>query len=85
MKPIQARAARHGLRLTAKDVATGAGVSDFTVKRFEKGGAKSLQDTVDAMRDFYRSHGVRFVEDGDEYGVLFGPVAEPRLPLDASA
>ena len=71
MKPIQARAARHALRLTAKDVATGAGVSDFTVKRFEKGGAKSLQDTVDAMRDFYRSRGVQFIEDGEGFGVVF--------------
>jgi len=77
MKPIQARAARYGLRLTAKDVAAVAGVSDFTVKRFE-GGSPALQNTVEALREFYKSRGVRFIEDDPAVGVMFN---EPDKPV----
>jgi len=76
MDPIQARAARYALRFTAKDVAAGSGVSDFTVKRFEKGDDNASQKTIKAMKDFYHSCGVLFTEGDQGCGVIFKPNIE---------
>jgi len=76
MNPVQARAARYGLRFTAKDVADRSGVSDFTVKRFEKDQYSATQKTIDAMKNFYCSCGVLFTEDDQGYGVKFKPDIE---------
>lgn len=76
MDPMQARAARYALRFTAKDVADRAGVSDFTVKRFERGENGATQRTINAIKDFYHSCGILFIEDEQGHGVIFKPGIE---------
>jgi len=80
MNPIQARAARYALRYTAKEVAKGSGVSDFTVKRFEKGEEGASKKTIDAMIEFFASKGVVFMDDDRGHGVVFSPNVEIMPP-----
>jgi len=80
MNAIQARAARYALRLTAKEAAKGSGVSDFTIKHFEKGEGMSFPETVEALKGYYCSLGVRFIEGENEHGVIFGPDTQSMPP-----
>lgn len=71
-KPIDAlhcRLARTGIGWSQEQLAKAIGVSDRTIHGFEKGGTVARR-TVIALRAVLEANGVRFVEQGDQIGVM---------------
>ena len=69
LHPKQSRMARCAIQIGVKDVAERAKVSTNTITRLE--GGESLRDrTVEDIRRFYESEGVRFIEDEEWIGVM---------------
>jgi DNA-binding transcriptional regulator YiaG len=69
MTPEQSRAARGWLDMAQDELATAAGVSNSTVRDFEKGRRTPIAATLAAMRRVLEERGIVFVDDGETYGI----------------
>ncbi len=68
--PSQIRAARALLDWRQVDLVKASGVSDLTIKNFERGATHPHANTLDALRRALEAAGVIFVaENGDGPGV----------------
>jgi DNA-binding XRE family transcriptional regulator len=70
ISPVQCRMARGGLGLSQEALATAVGVSDRTILGFEKQSWEVNRPTRIAIRQVLEARGARFVESGDQVGVL---------------
>lgn len=69
LHPKQSRMARCALQIGVKDVADRAKVSTNTITRLE--GGETLRDrTIEDIRRFYESEGVRFIDADEWVGVM---------------
>ena len=64
--PAQIRAARALLDWRQVDLVHASGVSDLTIKNFERGATHPHASTLDAMRHALESAGVIFVDETSE-------------------
>ena len=64
--PAQIRAARALLDWRQLDLVKASGVSDLTIKNFERGATHPHATTLDAMRRAFEAAGVIFVEENRE-------------------
>ena len=64
--PAQIRAARALLDWRQVDLVKASGVSDLTIRNFERGATHPHASTLDAMRRAFESAGVIFVEENGE-------------------
>lgn len=69
MTPEQSRAARGWLDMAQDELAAAAGVSNSTVRDFEKGRRVPIGATLAAMRKVLEGRGIAFVEDGETCGI----------------
>lgn len=73
----QVRAARAWLGWTAQELADKAGVSFSTVRRVEAPGPRAVRSgNLDAIRDTFIRHGVRFLAGADGSVAVLGPLAD---------
>lgn len=70
ISPRECRAARAGLRLSQKDIAEAAGLSERTVIDFEREAREPIGATRAAIRSAFERAGVTF---GEEEGALTLP------------
>lgn len=75
MTPEQSRAARGWLDMGQDELAAAAGVSNSTVRDFEKGRRVPVRATLAAMRAALEARGIAFVDDGETCGIT---VAKPK-------
>lgn len=69
MTPEQSRAARAWLDMAQDELAVAAGVSNSTVRDFEKGRRTPIAATLAAMRRVLEERGIAFVEDEKTCGI----------------
>lgn len=69
LHPKQSRMARCAIQIGVKDIADQAKVSTNTITRLEAG--ETLRDrTIEDIRRFYESQGVRFIVEDEWVGVM---------------
>lgn len=69
MVPDQCRAARALLSWTIDQLASEAGVSRYTIIKFETGQSKPHRATLQVLRATLEANGVEFIENGRGPGV----------------
>jgi DNA-binding XRE family transcriptional regulator len=70
ISPVQCKGARGMLGLSQEDLAAAVGVSDRTIHGFERRRGEINRPTRIAIRKVLEARGARFVESGDQVGVL---------------
>lgn len=71
MTPEQSRAARGWLGMAQDELAAAAGVSNSTVRDFEKGRRVPIGATLAAMRKVLEARGIAFVESAGTLGITY--------------
>ena len=70
MTPAQCRAARGLLDWTQGDLADRSGVTDVTIRNFEKGRTELQSASMQVVRTAFTAAGVEFVDDERGWGVV---------------
>jgi DNA-binding XRE family transcriptional regulator len=70
ISPVQCKGARSMLGLSQENLAVAVGVSDRTIHGFERRRGEINRPTRIAIRKVLEARGARFVESGDQVGVL---------------
>ena len=68
MNAQQCRMARAGMALSINDLGRLAGVRAMTISKYERGLQKVLPRTVEALRAWFVSQGVEFINGGATVG-----------------